>query len=143
MDFIASPLGVFAILAIVVIAAMTFQPQELTGAWREVLKLYGSKHEPASISFDDETIELGFHNFTTVDVSLDDEALSIVHRSKDPKGGITVASIPWDCVRYRQKKSDRQNFQVRGKDPIELWVATELGEAMQRRSLRFEMEDQL
>lgn len=143
MDFIASPLGVLAILAIVMIAALTFQPQELVGQWREILKLYGTERVPTSISFGEESIELGFHNFTTVDVSLNDEVLSLIHRSKVPKGGITVASIPWDCVRYRQTKIDRQNFQLRGKEPIELWVASELGDAMQRRSLRFEAEDQL
>ena len=37
----------------------------------------------------------------------------------------------------------KQNFQLRGKKPIEMWVSTELGNAMQRRSMRFAVEDQL
>jgi len=32
---------------------------------------------------------------------------------------------------------------MRGKEQIELWVTNELGDAMQRRAMRFEIEDQL
>jgi uncharacterized protein involved in outer membrane biogenesis len=54
MDFLASPFGVVLILAIVAIAAFTFQPTKYVGIWQKVAECYeteirfradkGSKH---------------------------------------------------------------------------------------------------
>lgn len=143
MDFLASPLGVFVILAVVTIAVFNFEPAQLVGAWRELNKLYSTEQRPSSISFPGESVELGTANFTSVDAALDDDGFWLVYAGPDSGKAPICVFLPWDCVRYRQDKHGKQNFQLRGKNPIEFWVSSELGDAMQRRSLRFAVEDQL
>jgi hypothetical protein len=143
MDFIASPLGVLVILAIVTIAAVSFEPAQFVGAWRELSKLYGTDKRPRSIAFPGESMEVGSFNFTRIDAALDDDGFWLVYTGPNPKKAPECVFLPWDCVRYRQDQYGKQNFQLRGKKPIEMWVSTELGGAMQRRSLRYAVEDQL
>lgn len=143
MDFITSPLFVFLILAAVAIAAFSFEPAKFTGAWREIGALYASERLPTAPTFRDESIQIGRDNFTHIDAALDDEGFWMVFQGTTATNPPNCVLIPWDCVRFRQDKGDKQNFQIRGKNPIELLVSAELGTALQRRSDRFEVEDQL
>jgi len=143
MDFLASPFGVIIILAIVTIAAVSFEPTQFVGAWRELSKRYGTDKRPRSITFSGESMEVGTFNFTAIDAALDDDGFWLIYDGPNPKKAPECIFLPWDCVRYRQNEYGKQNFQLRGKKPIEIWVSTELGDAMQRRSMRFAVEDQL
>jgi len=136
MDFLASPLGVFVILAIVTAAVFLFDPAKVAGAWRELVQLYATDQRPSSVTFPAEVIELGNVKSMPIDAALDEDGLWLISDAQ-------CLFLPWDCVRFRQEKDGRQNFQLRGKDPIELWVSRGLGTAMQRRSMRFAIEDQL
>lgn len=141
MDFINSPLAVLLILGVVAVAAVAFEPAKFVGAWRELDKLYGTERRPPSLAFRGESIAVGSLNYSRVDAGLDDDGFWIVYAGPDPKKAPDCVLIPWDCVRFRQEKGDRQNFQLRGKKPIELMVSSELGTALQRRSQRFEVQD--
>ncbi len=143
MDFITSPLFVLLFLAAVAIAAFSFEPSKFVGSWREIGALYGSERLPKSLTFREEGIELDHDNFTQVDAALDDKGFWMVYQGAILGKAPNCVLIPWDCVRFRQDKGDKQNFQIRGKKPIELVVSAELGTAMQRRSDRFAVEDQL
>ncbi len=145
MDFLASPIGVFIILAFVTIVALKFEPANPIGAWRELNERYRTDQRPVSTTFKGESVQVGggLPNISRVDASLDDDGLWLIFADPDPNKASNCLFLPWDCVRYRQDKNGRQNFQLRGKDPIEFWVSPELGDAMQRRSLRFAIEDQL
>ena len=143
MNFLASPIGVIAILAIVAIAAVMYQPANYVGVWRELAKLYETDKRPISAAFQGESIEVGPFNYSQVDIVLDDDGFWMLYGGPGPQKVPACIQVPWDCVRYRQEKRGRQNFQIRGKKPIELWVMPELGAAMQRRSERYTLEDEL
>ena len=143
MDFITSPLFVLLLLAAVVIAAFSFEPSKFVGSWREIGALYESERQPTSLTFRNESIELDHDNFTHIDAALDDDGFWMVFQGTTLGKAPNCVLIPWDCVRFRQDKGDQQNFQIRAKKPIELVVSAELGTAMQRRSDRFEIEEQL
>ena len=152
MDLLASPAGVFIILLVVVIAAFNFQPAGLAGPWKELATLYASDQRPKSIQFPNESIDVGsskpmnapaIPGFDSMNIALDEDGFWLLSTKDALENASVCLFLPWDCVRYRQTKGERQNFQMRGKDPIELWVSNELGDAMQRRAMRFEIEDQL
>ena len=143
MEFITSPLFVFLLLGVVATAAVMFEPSGLTGEWRELAKLYATERRPASVSFESEQVELGLLGLTQIDAALDDEGFWIVINAPEPGKVRACMLIPWDCVRFRQTKESRQYFQLRGKDPIDFLVSNELGNALQRRSERYELEDPL
>jgi|TARA_B110000444_G_scaffold18220_1_gene15316 hypothetical protein len=143
MNFLASPIGVIAILAIVAIAAVMYEPAKYVGVWRELAKLYEADKQPISITFKGESIKVGRLDYSQVDIALNDDGFWILHVGSSPQKAPACIQVPWDCVRYRQEKRGRQNFQIRGKKPIELWVMPELGAVMQRRSERYTLEDEL
>ena len=143
MDFITSPLFVFLLLGVVATAAVMFEPSGLTGEWRELAKRYATQRRPASIAFPSEHVELGLLGLSQIDAALDDEGFWIVTNGTGAGKVSAYLLIPWDCVRFRQDKQEKQYFQLRGKDPINFMVSRELGNALQRRCERFELEDPL
>lgn len=143
MEFITSPLFVFLLLGVVATAAVMFEPSGLTGEWRELAKRYGTERQPASIAFPSERVELGVLGLTEIDAALDDEGFWILIKAPDGEKVRASLLLPWDCVRFRADKQSKQHFQLRGKDPIDFYVSNSLGNALQRRSDRFELEDQL
>jgi hypothetical protein len=140
MEFISSPLGVLLILGIVAVAAVAFEPAKFVGDWRELGKRYATDRRPSTVAFPGEKIEVGssvaLPNVTQVDAAIDDDGFWLVYDGPSPGKAPDCIFLPWDCVRYRRDKNGRQNFQLRGRKPIELWVSPELGAAMQRRSLQ-------
>lgn len=136
MDFLASPIGVFAILGIVAVAAFVYEPAKYVGVWREVATCYETDRRPASITFLGEDISLGFHEFAHVDAALDDEGFWMMYKGPDPKKAPACVLITWDSIRFKQVQESRHNFQIRLKKPLEFYVSPDLGAALQRRSER-------
>lgn len=143
MDFITSPLFVFLLLGVVATAAVMFEPSGLTGEWRELAKRYSTERRPASIAFRGEHVELGLLGLSQIDAALDDEGFWIVINGPEEGKVRACLLVPWDSVRFRQDKNEKQYFQLRAKEPINFMVSRELGNALQRRSERFELEDPL
>lgn len=143
MDFITSPLFVLLLLGAVATAVVMFEPSRLRGAWRELAALYLTEQRPANIAFKSERIALGLTDLALIDAAIDDNGFWLLATGPEPRTVPDCLLVPWDCVRYRGDKEDRQHFQLRGKDPIDLFVSHELGNALQRRSQRYEVEDPL
>jgi hypothetical protein len=134
MDFLATPLGVLVILGIVAVATFVYEPAKYVGVWREVAKRYETDRRPPSIAFSGEDIALGIYEFTRIDALLDDEGFWMVYRGPDPKKAPECVLIPWDCIRFKEDKENKYNFQIRLKNPLEFFVSPELGTALRRRS---------
>lgn len=143
MDFISSPLFVLLLLGAVATAAVMFEPSRLRGPWRELAALYQTEQRPAKVTFPAERIEVGLADLALIDAAIDDQGFWLLATGPEPRTAPDCLLVPWDCVRYRRDKEDRQHFQLRGKDPIDLLVSHELGNALQRRSQRYEVEDPL
>lgn len=143
MDFLASPLGVFAILGIVVVAAFLFRPANFVGAWREMAERYETKRRPSSVAFLGEDISLGLHEMARIDATLDDEGFWMLYSGQEPGKAPACVLIPWDCIRFKQEQDSRHNFQIRLKKPLEFFVSPELGAALQRRSMQMPGESPL
>ncbi len=136
MDFLASPFGVMAILGIVAVAAVVFQPAKYVGIWQKVAELYATERRPSSTAFPGEDVAFGLYEFTRIDAALDDEGFWMVYNGPDPRKAPPCALVPWDCIRFKDNKGDRYNFQIRLKKPQEFYVSPELGSALQRRSMK-------
>ena len=134
MDFLASPIGVLLILGIVAIAAIVYEPARYVGAWREVAQRYETDRRPSSIAFSGEEVALGVYEFSHIDAALDDEGFWMLYSGPDPKKAPACVLVPWDCIRFKEEKDSRHNFQIRLKRPLEFYVSPELGTALQRRS---------
>jgi hypothetical protein len=134
MDFLATPLGVLVILVIVAVATFAYEPAKYVGVWREIAKRYETDRRPSSIAFSGEDITLGIYEFTHIDAFLNDEGFWMVYRGPEPKKAPECVLIPWDCIRFKEEKEERHNFQIRLKDPLEFHVSPELGAALRRRS---------
>ena len=104
MDFIATPLGVFIILGIVVAAAFLYDPAKITGAWRELSEIYSTDRRPRSATFKNEEVELGTAKFASIDAALDDDGFWLLPSDPKRQKAPDCLLIPWDCIRYRRMK---------------------------------------
>ena len=136
MDFLASPFGVLAILGVVVVAAFVYQPAKYVGVWRKIAEQYETERRPKSVAFHDEDVAFGHFEFTKVDAALDDAGFWMVYTGPDPRKAPPCTLIPWDCIRFKEDKGSKHNFQIRLKKPLEFFVSPELGSALQRRSMQ-------
>ena len=134
MDFLASPLGVLAILGIIAVAAFVYEPAKYVGIWREVAKRYETNRRPSSIAFPEEEISLGRYEFTHIDAGLDDEGFWMLYNGPDPGKAPDCVLVPWDCIRFKEEQESRHIFQIRLKGPLDFHVSPELGAALRRRS---------
>jgi hypothetical protein len=134
MNFLASPFGVLIILAIVAVAAFVYEPARYVGIWREIATRFETDRRPLSISFPDEEVTLGADEFARIQAALDDDGFWMLSNSTDPGKVPQCVLIPWDCIRFKAAQVNRYNFQIRLKEPLELYVSPELGVALQRRS---------
>jgi hypothetical protein len=136
MDFLASPFGVLMILGIVAVAAFSYQPAKYVGVWRKVAERYETQRRPTSVAFHGEDVAFGLFEFTKIDAALDDDGFWMVYSGPDPRKAPACTLIPWDCIRFKEDKGDKHNFQIRLKKPLEFIVSKELGSALQRRSMQ-------
>ncbi len=143
MEFFSSPLFVLLLLGAVAIAAVSFQPQQLGGAWQEIAGMYRNSGHPPAVTFRDEPVELGVHGLASIDAALDDDGFWIILKPVGPQQSGECLLVPWDCIRFRKDGGELQKFQIRGKGPVDFIVSASLGNALQRRADRYEVEDQL
>ena len=134
MDFLATPFGVFLILAVVAAAAFMYTPTKYAGVWLEVAERYETDRRPKAVTFRDEDIALGLFEVTTVDVAADDEGLWMLYTGTAERHAPACTLIPWDCVRFKEDKGTRQVFQIRLNGPVDFLVSPELGEVLKRRA---------
>jgi hypothetical protein len=143
MDFLASPLGVIAILSVVVIAAFVYKPAKYVAAWRDVAERYETTRRPMSVTFRGEDISLGRFEMARVDAALNDDGFWMLYDGPETKKAPNCTLIPWDCLRFKEALENRHNFQIRTKKIVELFVSPELGTALQRRTEKMPVEPQL
>jgi len=136
MDFLASPFGVMIILGVVVVAAFSFQPAKYVGVWSKVAERYETEMRPTSIAFHDEDVAMGLYEFTRIDAAVNDHGFWMVYNGPDPRKAPACTLIPWDCIRFKEDKGSKQVFQIRLKGPFDFTVSPELGNALQRRSMK-------
>ncbi len=147
MEYMQPALKVLFILAVVLVAALAFQPKSFIGHWRKLSELYGTPNSPRRITFPDEHLLVGkiwggsfFRGrsdgaeYARFDVELDNDGLWLVYDGPAPVKCAPQLFVPGTHVRYVKDKNGQYDFLIHADKPIPLRTAAELGEAIKRKA---------
>lgn len=139
MEFLGQTLIVFAILLVVTIAAVSFDPANPLETWFKLAERYQTGRRPSAIEFSDQSLLFGarrvkrLNDFARFDVTMDDFGLWIIYRNNDQEGVPDTLKIPGTHVRFSGEHGQRYLFELYAEPPIRMAARGELGEALKQR----------
>jgi hypothetical protein len=142
MDFLAPTLIVFAVLLVVAIAALSFEPADPFAIWIKLAERYATDRRPSSVQFTGQRIRFGsprgkpkhLNSFVTFDTTIDDFGLWIVCNGVDEQQFPAALKIPGTHVRFAGEKGSEYAFDLYAEPPVRISVHGELGQVLAERS---------
>jgi len=142
MAGLGSTLIVFAILLVVTIAAVSFEPAKPLEAWLKLSERYATERRPSTVQFPDQRLLFGvgkkrvksLHDLALFDVTIDDFGLWLVFKNANNDGNSAVLKIPVTHVRFELHHGQQYLFQLYAEPPVRLALRGELGETLMQRS---------
>ena len=143
MEILHTPFGVFVILGIVTVAAVSFEPSGYLGNWRQLADRYKTNRRLARILFKGQHIFVGrlmggprffadnVGEYARFDVDISKEGLWLHYGGPEPKKAPDQMLIPWDCIEFEKKVDATFYFEVAADDPVEISVRGDLAAAIQ------------
>ena len=142
MEGLGSTLIVLAILLVVTIAAVSFEPANPLEAWLKLVERYGTERRPSAVQYPDQRLLFGvgkkrvksLHDLARFDVTIDGFGLWIVFKNATSGDLETGLKIPGTHVRFELEHGQQYLFQLYAEPPVRLAVRGELGETLMQRS---------
>ena len=142
MDFLAPTMIVFAILLVVAIAALSFEPADPFAAWVKLAGSYGTERQPSAIQYAGQHIRFGgqrgklkdLNAFVTYDATIDDFGLWITCKGIDEEQFPATLKIPGTHVRFVGEKGHEYVFDLYAEPPVRMAVRGEFGQVLAERS---------
>lgn len=141
MDFIGPALVVFAILIVVAIAAVSFEPANPFEKWIQLTERYATERRPSEVGFADQRILFGAKRgrlkpltpFVTFDVTVDDFGLWLVSKGVEAEQFEPALKIPGTHVRAAGEHGSRYLFELYAEPTVRIAVQRELGKELKNR----------
>ena len=138
MDFIGPALVVFAILIVVAIAAVSFEPAK---KWIQLTERYATERRPSEVGFADQRILFGAKRgrlkpltpFVTFDVTMDDFGLWLVCKGVEAEQFEPALKIPGTHVRAVGEHGRHYLFELYAEPTVRIAVQRELGKELKNR----------
>ena len=139
MDYLAPTFIVFAVLLVVIIAALSFQPSNPLDAWFRLAERYQTSRRPSETQFTDQALLFGLkrvkrlNDFARFDTTIDDFGLWIVYRNNDQDEVPSALKIPGTHVRFVGEHGRKFLFDVYAEPAIRMAASGEFGETLRPR----------
>lgn len=141
MDFLAPALVVFAILIVVAIAAVSFEPANPFERWVQLAGRYATERRPSEVGFADQRILFGGNRgrlkpltpFVTFDVSVDDFGLWLVCKGVEAEQFDPALKIPGTHIRAAGEHGRHYVFELYAEPPVRIAVEGALGQELASR----------
>ena len=139
MDYLGPTFIVFAVLLVVMIAAISFQPANPLDAWFRLAERYQTPRRPSEKQFTSQTLMFGLkrvkrlNDFARFDVTIDEFGLWIVY-SNNPQDEVPSAlKIPGTHVRFVGEHGRKYLFDLYAEPPIRMAASGEFGATLRQR----------
>ena len=139
MEYLGPTLVVFAILLVVTIAAVSFEPADPLEAWFKLAERYQTSRRPSAVEFSDQSLLFGLrrvkrlNDFARFDVTMDDFGLWIVYRNNDREDVPDALKIPGTHVRFRGQHGKRYLFELFAEPAVRMAAGGDFGELLKQR----------
>ena len=142
MDFLGPAFVVFAILMVVAIAAVAFEPANPLEQWLRLAERYATQRRPSEVQFPGQRILFGGKRgslkpltpFVTIDVTVDDFGLWLVCKGVEAEQFDPAVKIPGTHVRAAGKHGKHHVFELYAEPPVRIAVQGELGQELAGRA---------
>jgi hypothetical protein len=141
MDFLGPAFVVFAILIVVAIAAVAFEPANPFEQWLRLAERYATERRPSEVQHPGQRILFGGKRgslkpltpFVTVDVTVDDFGLWLVCKGVEDPQFAPAVKIPGTHVRAAGNKGKHYVFELYAEPPVRIAVSGALGQELANR----------
>jgi hypothetical protein len=136
MEYITQIFIVFAILMVVVVASLRFEPGNPYDAWMKLAERYQTARRPSEIQFTDQRLMFGpkrvkrLNDFARFDTAIDDFGLWIIYRNNDQDELPSALKIPGTHVRYEAHHGQQYLFQLFAEPTIRMAARGKFGETL-------------
>lgn len=142
MEFIGPALVVFAILIVVAIAAVSFEPANPFEQWVRLAERYTTARRPSEVGFADQRILFGGKRgrlkpltpFVTIDATVDDFGLWLVCKGVEAEEFDPALKIPGTHVRAAGRHGKHYVFELYAEPPVRIAVQEALGQELTNRA---------
>ena len=142
MSFLGPAFVVFAILMVVAIAAVAFEPANPLEQWLRLAERYATERRPSEVQFPGQRILFGGKRgslkpltpFVTIDVTVDDFGLWLVCKGVEAEQFDPAVKIPGTHVRAAGKHGKHHVFELYAEPPVRIAVQGELGQELAGRA---------
>lgn len=139
MDYLGPTFIVFAVLLVVMIAAVSFQPANPLDAWFRLAERYQTPRRPSEKQFTNQALLFGLkrvkrlNDFARFDVTIDEFGLWIVY-SNNPQDEVPSAlKVPGTHVRFVGEHGRKYLFDLYAEPPIRMAASGEFGATLRQR----------
>lgn len=139
MDYLGPTLIVFAILLVVAVAALTFEPAKPLEAWLKLAERYQTARRPSERQFTDQTLLFGLkrlnrlNEFARFDATIDDFGLWIVYGNNEQDDVPSALKVPGTHVRFLARQGRQYLFELYAEPPMRMAAYGEFGEQLMQR----------
>ena len=141
MSFFGPAFVVFAILIVVAVAAVAFEPANPLERWLRLAERYATDRRPSEVQFPGQRILFGGKRgrlkpltpFVTIDVTLDDFGLWLVCKGVEAEQFDPAVKIPGTHVRAAGKHGKHYVFELYAEPPVRIAVQGALGQELANR----------
>ena len=139
MDYLGPTFIVFAVLLVVMIAAISFQPANPLDAWFRLAERYQTPRRPSEKQFTNQALMFGLkrvkrlNDFARFDATIDEYGPWIVY-SNNPQDEVPSAlKIPGTHVRFVGEHGRKYLFELYAEPPIRMAASGEFGATLRQR----------
>jgi hypothetical protein len=139
MDYLGPTLIVFAVLLVVMIAALSFQPANPLDAWFKLAQRYQTGRRPSERQFTGQKLQFGIkrvsslNDFARFDATIDEFGLWLVYSNNPQEEVPSALKIPGTHVRYVAEHGRKYLFDLYAEPPIRMAASGEFGEVLRQR----------
>lgn len=142
MELIGPAFVVFAILIVVAIAAVSFEPANPFEHWVRLAERYATERRPSEIGFADQRILFGGKRgrlkpltpFATIDATIDDFGLWFVCKGVEADQFDPALKIPGTHIRAAGEHGKHRVFELYAEPPVRIAVQGALGQELADRA---------
>ena len=142
MDFLGPAFVVFAILIVVAIAAVSFEPANPLEQWLRLAERYATERRPSEVGFANQRMLFGGKRgslkpltpFVTIDATVDDFGLWLVCKGIEDEQFQPAVKIPGTHVRPAGNHGKHYVFELYAEPPVRIAVQGALGQELASRA---------
>ena len=141
MEYMSEAFVALAVLLVVVVAALSFEPANPLESWLRLVQSYGTGRQPSEVTFANQEVLFGAKRgglkklsiAAKFDANIDDFGFWLTYKGPLPEDAAETVKVPGTHVRFMLQNGNQYMFELFAEPPVTIAVTGELGAALMER----------